>query len=53
MDSTTHNRFGSSFTLLIGLVTAVAATVVVFAFAKHDGSVATDLSDDWDDIIGM
>ena len=53
MENTTHNRFGSSFALLLGLVTAVAATVVVFAIAKHDGSVATGLSDDWDDIIGM
>ncbi|HTY39060.1 MAG TPA: hypothetical protein VMH23_18220 [Bacteroidota bacterium] len=53
MERSTHNRINSKFALLVGLVTAVAATVAVMAFAKHDGTVSAGFSDDWDEIIGM
>jgi hypothetical protein len=53
VERTTHNSLGSRFVLLLGLVTAVAATVVVMSLVKNDGIVATGLSDDWDEIIGM
>lgn len=53
VERTTHYGFGSRFALLLGLVTAVAATVAVMTLVKHDGIVATGLSDDWDEITGM
>ncbi|MCX6135339.1 MAG: hypothetical protein NTU47_16155 [Ignavibacteriales bacterium] len=53
VERTSSHRFGSSVALLIGLVTAVAATAAVMAFVTHDGSVTNGLSDDWDDIIGV
>jgi len=53
VEKSTRLHFGSGVALLIGLVTAVAATVAVMAFVKHDGTVATGFSDEWDEVIGM
>jgi hypothetical protein len=50
---TSRQHFGIGVALFFGFVTAVAATVAVIAQGKRNAGVLSDLTDNWDDILGI
>ena len=53
MENASPKRFGITVALVVGLVTAIAATLAVVAKGKSSEFKALDLSDNWDEVLGI
>jgi hypothetical protein len=53
MSQPSDHHFGIGIALLVGLVTALAATVAVVVKAKREERELADYSDDFDEVLGI
>ena len=53
MKQNSTHHFGLALAVVLGLVTAVAATIAVAAKSKTSGLDTLDFSDNWDEVLGI
>ena len=53
MESTSNHHFGIVVALVLGVMTVVAATIVVATKGKQTEPQGFDFSDNWDEILGI
>jgi hypothetical protein len=53
VERTVRPHIGITFMLVVGVMTAVAATLAVIAKGKHTIPQSLDFSDNWDEVLGI